>query len=219
MNIPDLSKPLLAIDTATPSCSVAVRVNQRIIARADHSVAKHTRVILPMIKDCLDEAQLAMTDIAGIILSAGPGAFTGLRVGASVASGLAYASNIPIGKLSSLALVAATSGKTGIVLPLLDARIEHCYAGLYHCFDNQIEVLAPDTLCAPDELPEDWQTRAQCAVGSGLIYRDKMHFATAKLLPDTVPLAEKAFSCLSAVCWQSAQTPIELYYLRNEITS
>lgn len=228
MKNPDLSRPLLAIDTSTPACSVALSVNNCITQRFHHGHAKHTELLLPMVDALLREAQLTVADLAGIVLSAGPGAFTGLRVGASVAAGLAAAFNTPIGRLSSLALLAAQvcrathlpqGERDFTITALLDARMNQCYAGHYWLAQNGvIEALAPDCLCQAADLPLQWTTSTDIYLGTGLVYGDDLPLADKVVMADTLPHACDAFAVLNLVDWQDALTPIDIYYLRDDIT-
>lgn len=204
---------LLAIDTATPACSAAFCRQGDIRQEMTLEARRHTEVLLPM---C--DAVLAGARPEGIILSAGPGAFTGLRVGASIALGLASAWGIPILPVSSLALLAASAvqGEDATVLALLDARMEAVYAGLYRVRQGRVEALAPDRLCAPDALPADWYAQAGVAAGSGLVYPAVKHGGTC--LPDALPQARYAFLLRDSGRWQAPDEALELFYLRNDVT-
>lgn len=204
MKTPNLNN-LLAIDTSTPACSAALKKGEHIYARFHAGHAKHTEVLLPMIDELLQQAQCHIQDLDGIILSAGPGAFTGLRVGAATAAGLATAHNTPIGKLSSLALLAGNDPRP--TLAVLDARMNQCYGGLY----QQGNCLLPDQLSdaadlrqAADKLTTDYRI-----IGTGAIYFQQD--------ASQLPKAENAFACLANIHWQSPDTPIDLNYLRDNI--
>ncbi|MDO4775962.1 MAG: tRNA (adenosine(37)-N6)-threonylcarbamoyltransferase complex dimerization subunit type 1 TsaB [Cardiobacteriaceae bacterium] len=208
---------LLAIDTSTPACSVALQHDGVITCDITFEARKHTEVLLPMCDRLLTRAG-GRAD--GIILSAGPGAFTGLRVGASMALGLATAWNAPILPVSSLALLAATAarGATATVLALLDARMQAVYAGLYRVDGNGVAALAPDRLCAPDAIEADWYAQADIIAGPGLAYGEKAFARVARALPDCLPEADQAFRPMLDAKWQSAAEPLDLFYLRNDIT-
>lgn len=217
MNNPDVNAApcgsLLAIDTATPACSAAFYHEGGIRADMTLEARRHTEVLLPMC-DRVTGGQRPQ----GIILSAGPGAFTGLRVGASVALGLASAWQIPILPVSSLALLAATAadGREATVLALLDARMDAVYAGLYAVRHGGVEALAPDCLCAPDAIPADWYARADMAAGPGLAYAAVRRCGQA--LPDALPHARFAFLLREGGRWQAPNEALDLFYLRNDVT-
>lgn len=215
---PDLSRPLLAIDTSTPAASAALRCQGIITAECHQGHAKHTEVLLPMIDRLLQAAGLNIADLGGIIISAGPGAFTGLRVGASMAAGLAAAYDTPLGCLSSLALLAAAAAPTedSTVLALMDARMRQHYAALYEYRGGSWQLAAEEGLFFAQDLPSPWLEAADNVMVSGDNYvADKIAHLPQQ---QAVPQARDAFSALNLCRWQSPQQAIDLQYLRNEIT-
>ena len=86
----------LAIDTSSTSCSVALRSGDDVLARYEEQEREHTRLLMPMIRDVLAEAGLAVEDLDAIVLGNGPGSFIGMRIAASVAQGLAHGAGIEI---------------------------------------------------------------------------------------------------------------------------
>lgn len=219
MNPPDLSRPLLAIDTSTPAASAALRCQGRISAEFHQGHAKHTEVLLPMIDRLLKAAELSIADLGGIIISAGPGAFTGLRVGASMAAGLAAAYQTPLGCLSSLALLAASTpiADDGKVLALMDARMRQHYAALYEYRSGLWQCAAEEGLFTAEQLPADDLQAADRVIVSGECYvAEKIAHLP---MQQATPQARDAFAVLNLCRWQSPLEAIDLHYLRNEITS
>lgn len=216
-NYPDVASAarLLAIDTATPVCSVALRTADGVTGLTEHEARRHTGVLLPMC-DRLLQGQAP----EGIILSAGPGAFTGLRIGASVALGLACGWGIPLMPVSSLALLAATAaqGRDAVVLALLDARMDAVYAGCYRLHGGQITALDADCLCAPADIPAQWYAQADVVAGPGLAYAAARRGADVQYCPDVLPDARFAFIVAQQGCWQAFDQPPDLFYLRNDVT-
>ena len=201
-----MTQALLAIDTATPACSVALLANGRRYQQLQREARQHTALILTLIDGVLQEAAVAKGQLTGILCSVGPGAFTGLRVGAAVAQGLAAALNCPLLPVSALALLARTAqAQTGKrrILALLDARMGELYAGLYE--DGR--PLLPEILAK--ELPSEY-LQAELAALSGDFYAPPL--ARAVLLPE----AQYAFD-LPADHWQGAGEALNLHYLRNNI--
>lgn len=200
---------LLSIDTSTPACSVALKTPNGIYAQLYQGEEKHTAVILPMIDALLAQAQCTPSHLQGIICGIGPGAFTGLRVGASVASALALAHELPIGCISSLLLLAKTANKTGRIRALLDARMGQVYGGCYHFQDDgRVLPLEAERLCDVASL-----SSLECA---DLIIAPVNWDGLDTLC--AYPKAECAFELLPHIHWQDAYQPIELNYLRNEVT-
>ncbi len=97
---------LLAIDTSSLACSVALLRDDRIVERHEEREREHTRLLVPMIRDVLGESGLGPADLDAIVLGNGPGSFIGMRIAASVAQGLAHGAGIRIVPVSSLAAVA-----------------------------------------------------------------------------------------------------------------
>src|SRR6185437_1253785 len=97
---------LLAIDTATENCSAALLCGERLSERTELAPRRHAELILPMIDSLLAEAGLSRRRLDGIAVGRGPGAFTGVRLGISVAQGLALGLEIPVVPVSSLAALA-----------------------------------------------------------------------------------------------------------------
>lgn len=204
---------MLAVDTATPACSAAFYQDGGIRQEMTLQARRHTEVLLAM---CDTVRQGAVPQ--GIILSAGPGAFTGLRVGASIVLGLASAWHIPILPVSSLALLAvsAVQGRDATVLAVLDARMDAVYAGLYRVREGGVQALAEDCLCAPDAVPAEWSAQADVVAGSGLVYPALVR--RGEVLPEALPEARYAFMLQNAGRWQMPHETLELFYLRNDVT-
>ena len=209
---------MLAIDTSTPACSVALKIEGRILGAAHDGPLRHSRVILALVDRCLREGAITTRDLGAVTFTAGPGAFTGLRVGAAVAGALAAGAGIAVGGVSSLAVLAAgVSGeKERKVLALLDARMGQCYAGFY-AVGKTVRALDDDRLSAPQELPFAWLNAADMAVGPGLVHRERFAARAPGEAADILPDARNLFRCLSLASWQSALAPIELRYLRDEV--
>lgn len=139
---------LLAIDTATDTCSVALVFGDRVEERAETVGQKHSERVLPMVQALLQQADLQLGDCAAIAFGSGPGAFTGLRIACGIAQGLAFGAGKPViavGNLEALALAAfkATPGVRR-VLAAIDARMQEIYWAVY-----SIEGGAPAEVSAP----------------------------------------------------------------------
>src|SRR5574337_329913 len=104
---------ILTIESATEACSAALSVDGRIMERSEIAPRRHAELILPMIESLLAEAGLARTQLDGIAVGCGPGAFTGVRLAIAVAQGLALALDIPIVPVSSLAALAQDAPDAG----------------------------------------------------------------------------------------------------------
>lgn len=127
---------LLAIETATEACSVALLHGEALIDRSEMAPRRHAELVLPMAEDLLAEAGIARGRLDAIAVGRGPGAFTGVRLAVSVAQGLALALDIPVVPVSSLAALAMQAPRNGAaILAAIDARRGEIYAGVFH-FDD-----------------------------------------------------------------------------------
>jgi tRNA threonylcarbamoyladenosine biosynthesis protein TsaB len=127
---------ILNIESATDVCSIAISQEGKLISLQE-SKGNHAAQMTLMIEQCLKDAQLQMRDISAVAVSHGPGSYTSLRVGASVAKGICYALDIPmiaIDTLGSLALAAFTVLKDmdAIYCPMIDARRMEVYTAIYN---------------------------------------------------------------------------------------
>lgn len=126
---------LLALDTSTPLATVAVSVNNDIYQAEQMGVRQHASFILPMIDRLMSDAGCTLSELDGIVFGRGPGSFTGIRIACSVVKGLAYAHDLPLFPVSSLAAIAATTFKMipthTDVLAVIDARMQQLYWGYF----------------------------------------------------------------------------------------
>jgi tRNA threonylcarbamoyladenosine biosynthesis protein TsaB len=151
---------ILAIDTATETCSVALCTRAGVVERIERVGQQHSERALPMIDALLAEAGYRVTDLDAVALGAGPGSFTGLRIACGLAQGLAWAAELPVvavGNLRALAAAAlAEDASATRVLCALDARMNEAYAAVYER-DGALEALIerePPQLVLPAELPD-----------------------------------------------------------------
>ena len=124
---------LLAIETSTESCSVALLVDGELITRSQLAPRRHAELLLPMCDQVLAEAGIARSQLDVIAVGRGPGAFTGVRLAVSAAQGFALGLDRPIVPVSSLAALALEAPDNGApILALIDARMGEVYAGCFH---------------------------------------------------------------------------------------
>jgi len=125
---------LLALDTSSNACSVALQVGDETIE--DHVVEPraHTTLLMPMISKILQDGDIELTDLDAIVLGNGPGSFIGMRIGASVAQGLCFGSGLAVIPISSLAAIAAevmAEHEAPHVVVAQDARMNEVYLGCF----------------------------------------------------------------------------------------
>ncbi len=119
---------ILSIETSTAICSVAIHIEGKLMANSDLYLEKsHSNSLTPLIEQLLHHCDLQMTDLNAVAVSAGPGSYTGLRIGLSTAKGLCYALEIPLISISSLDSMSTQvlnfhEDDNSIYMPMLDAR-------------------------------------------------------------------------------------------------
>lgn len=134
----------LALDTSSVACTVALDVGGTIFERHEEQAREHTRLLMPMIRAVLEEAQVSLAELDAIVLGNGPGSFIGLRIAASVAQGLAHGAGLKIVPVSSLAAIAAEvfdCSDAGRVAVAQDAHMNEVYLGLYERGHDDLPVL------------------------------------------------------------------------------
>ncbi len=167
---------ILAIDTASRTCSVAVCRDESLRAEiTDGSGETHSRHLMAMIDQALAMSGERLNAMDGLAVNRGPGSFTGVRIGISTAKGLAAAAAIPLVGVSGLAALAWQAAPTPhTICPMLDARRREVYAGRYRIEGDEIVCLAPDTVCAPEDAVRD-APRPCMLIGDGaLAYRSRL---------------------------------------------
>ena len=155
---------ILALDTATENCSAALLIDKEVQAREERIERGHAERILPMVDELLRSAHLKLLDLTAIGFGRGPGAFTGVRLAASVAQGLAFGAQLRVVPVSDLRALAQRAlelpGAPARVLVCLDARMQDVYWG---CFERGPEGVAvevtPERVGSPAtvELPVAWR--------------------------------------------------------------
>ena len=149
---------LLALDTSSISCSVAVKIDDALVERYEEQPREHTRLLLPMIQAVLQESEVALSELDAIVLGNGPGSFIGMRIAASVAQGLAYGSGLNIVPVSSLAAVAAevfADSNAAQVAVTQDAHMKEVYLGIFDRGSDDLPVMVmPERLQAQECIAE-----------------------------------------------------------------
>ncbi|MFD2035232.1 tRNA (adenosine(37)-N6)-threonylcarbamoyltransferase complex dimerization subunit type 1 TsaB [Belliella marina] len=142
---------ILSIETATQVCSVSIHRDGMLLGVTELYLENvHSQKLLGLISDLFGQLGLVRKDLAAVAVSSGPGSYTGLRIGVSVAKGFAYALDIPlvgIGTLHGLAAQAIHLCREGdFVIPMIDARRMEVYAGVFDSQGNAIKAPEPTVL-------------------------------------------------------------------------
>ncbi|MEQ9928780.1 tRNA (adenosine(37)-N6)-threonylcarbamoyltransferase complex dimerization subunit type 1 TsaB [Pectobacterium parvum] len=225
-----MSTRILALDTATEACSVALWNEGEIHSLFEICPREHTQRILPMVQQVLADSGLTLKDLDALAFGQGPGSFTGVRIGIGIAQGLALGADLPLLGVSSLATMAQGAFRltqATQVLAAIDARMGEVYWGCYQRDadgswqgESEEAVLKPEQVQAlTAALSGEWTT-----VGTGwetypeLVNHSSLVLSKGEvLLPqaqDMLPLACQLWQAGKAVSVENAQPR----YLRNEVT-
>ncbi len=225
-----MSTRILAIDTATEACSVAIWNQGETRALFELCPREHTQRILPLVEQVLAESGLSLSQLDALAFGRGPGSFTGVRIGIGIAQGLALGAELPMIGLSTLQTMAQGAWRVSgaqRVLAAIDARMGEVYWGQFerqadgHWLESEGEAVL-----SPQQVQEraarlsgqwatvgtGWQTYPDLVAGQALAISDGQI-----LLPhaeDMLPLALQAWQQEAVVSVENAQPT----YLRNEVT-
>ena len=219
---------IVAIDTATECCSAALRIDDDCLSRSEISPRQHTRLILPMVDELLAEASLTIKQMDAIAFGRGPGAFTGVRIAVGVIQGLAFAHDLPVIPISSLAALAQQFAVNYQAIAVaVDARMQEVYWGLYQR-DSQfhMQLCEQERVCRPEQINSpnsgEWY-----AAGTGwdtyqteltLAFRSKLLGIKTDAFPLATEIAELATAPLAAGKTIDVMTAAPVY-LRNNVVN
>jgi tRNA threonylcarbamoyladenosine biosynthesis protein TsaB len=161
---------LLAIDTATQACSVALLDGEILITRYEEPGRGHAELILPMVDEVLKEGALQLKALDCIAVGRGPGAFTGVRIAISVAQGLAFGAGlkiVPVSDLAALAQRVADTPDARTVVVCMDARMGEVYWAVFEIApEGLVKLRSTEQLSHPDEVQLS-ERGAWVAAGTG----------------------------------------------------
>lgn len=143
---------LIAIETSTSYCSLAVSRDEQVFSRHILAEQRHAEILLEELQGLLQESGQSLADIQGIAYGEGPGAFTGLRIACGVTQGLALSRNLPVIGVGTLLALAEASGDCRVVV-CIDARMSEVYHAAYLKEGESWREVCGPGLCAPGALP------------------------------------------------------------------
>ena len=195
---------ILAIETATSSCSVALNHQESVLVRHEVGNNVHSKVLLEMVQDVLNEAGLKADDIDAVAVGQGPGSFTGLRIGVGVAQGIAYGIDAPMIGLSSLDALANQAPNDGRIIAGIDARMGEIYWCEYIKKQGCVERVGELRVSAPEDMASIEPTEELQLLGNAweeyegrfdLLMTDKSSIIESQVYPmadSLLALAQKA---------------------------
>ncbi len=210
---------LLAIESATENCSVALQTSTGLYVREALGVRKHAELILPMIDELLQEAGLNKSGLQAIAYGRGPGAFTGVRLAVSVAQGFSFALDLPALGISSLAAIAQQAfdqHPIDRVVATLDARMGEIYAARFvRDSAGFASLVGEEVLLRPEQLRPVTQ---EVLAGSGALvyaaqYQQQQQISAA---PHARYIAKLAWQQLQSGQFNASEIPMPIY-LRDKV--
>lgn len=215
---------LLALDTATEACSVALLHQGQVISRYEVIPRLHAQSLLPMVQEVLSQAGIELADVDAIAYGRGPGAFTGIRIAIGVVQGLGFAAQKPVIGISNLAAIAQRAYReagASCVAAAIDARMDEVYWGLYALDGGEMRLIGQESVCPPEHASLS-QEPSWYGAGTGFgAYAErlpKVSGQSADLLPhalDILTLAAFAWARGEAHAAEQAQPT----YLRDKVAT
>ncbi|NEV60460.1 tRNA (adenosine(37)-N6)-threonylcarbamoyltransferase complex dimerization subunit type 1 TsaB [Thiorhodococcus minor] len=221
---------LLAVDTSGEACSAALLIDEAIRQRLQIAPRRHGELILSMMQELLDEAGLQLQDLDAIAFGRGPGSFTGVRIAASVTQGAAFAAELPVVPISTLAAMAQGQfRRTGErrLLAALDARMDEVYWGCYEIgAEDLARIQGEECVSPPNRVPAPPSGDAWMGIGPGWsayreILRARLGDAVQATRPEAVCEAHDIATLAVAELRAGRQLPAERaipVYLRDRVT-
>ncbi len=160
---------ILALETAAKAVSAAITEDGKVLAAGYQDTGlTHSRTLMPIVECLLKNADIA--DVDAVAVSAGPGSFTGVRIGVSAAKGLAFAGRKPCAAVSTLAALARNAAfADGLIVCAMDARRQQVYNALFEARDGALTRLTPDRAVSLADLAEELRDdpRPKTVLGDG----------------------------------------------------
>ena len=202
---------LLAIETSTDSCSVALLKNNQITSLSHTEPKQHTQLILKMVNQLLENAGVSLNECDGFAFGCGPGSFTGVRIASTVIQGFGLATGkpvIPVSTLRTIAQAAYRLNQTPKVFALLDAHMQEYYGGLFKVDENGVmQNVSGEFLKTNIEWQAWLETQSE--------YNKWQKFESLPEAEDTVKIAAAEWSSGGTI----SAAEINLIYLRHPVRS
>lgn len=221
---------ILALDSSTDACSVALYADGQLDARFELAAKSHTQRLLPMVDELLQTNKLTLRSLDAIAFGRGPGSFTGLRICMGIVQGLAFGAQLPVIPVSTLEAMAlgyyrANPQVNLPVLVSLDARMEEVYWGLFTRAGDSVSALSEEFVMKPGLLSAQDGIQPLAGqfigVGSGWHYPAMQSLAVSAIILDVQPKAED-IALIAAQVWSTGGAidvlDAQPVYLRDTIT-
>jgi tRNA threonylcarbamoyladenosine biosynthesis protein TsaB len=217
---------LLAVDTATEACSVALGNSGRIVEQHIYGPREHMQQLLPMIEALLDDAGVSLRDVDAIAFGRGPGSFTGVRIGLGVVQGLAFATGLPLIPVSTLATLAQSAVTDALrpgdrILAAIDARMDEVYWGWFELDgEGYVVAVSDEHVSLPERVDSPVADSSWIGVGSGWRHAGRLPAGAraidAGLLPHASALLQLALPLWEQGAVVGAEEAVPVY-LRDDV--
>jgi len=214
---------VLALDTSTEYCSVALWQDGAVVERCELAGQKHSEMLIGMLDALLEDAGIRIKQVDGIAFGKGPGSFTGVRIACGAAQGLALGANLPVFGVCTLEALAEASGKPRVIAAL-DARMGEIYHAAYQKQNDVWKTVSAPCLCKPEAAPlvsgEDW-----FGAGSGFAmhrtalderYAGQLRGVDGTAVPQAAAIAILGAAQFAVGCGVDAAEALPLY-LRDKV--
>jgi len=218
---------ILSLDTCTESCSAALLYQGQLFERVELTQRGHSDLILAMMDELFAQASANISDVDVLAFGRGPGSFTGVRVGVGVAQGIAYARDIPVVPVSSLAAVAQGAAEQfdcEYIAVAMDARMGEVYCASYRVDNGIVQLIDEEQVCPPEQF-KPCQQQQWLAVGTGWAeyeailnenFADDLQQVSAKQFPQASSVIKLAQQEVEAGRTLPAEQALPVY-LRNNV--
>jgi tRNA threonylcarbamoyladenosine biosynthesis protein TsaB len=183
---------LLALETSTPYCSVAVSAGGQVFSRHFEAGQRHAELALEVVDELLREAGIRVAELNGIAFGEGPGSFTGLRIACGLAQGLALARSLPVLGIGTLEALAEEAGAPRVIA-CLDARMGEVYHAAYERTGTGLNARSAPGVYRPEAVPSavdgGWTGCGSGFAAHGAALQARLGEALQTVRPDVAPTA------------------------------
>ncbi|WP_422132757.1 tRNA (adenosine(37)-N6)-threonylcarbamoyltransferase complex dimerization subunit type 1 TsaB [Endozoicomonas sp. ALD040] len=214
---------ILALDSATEACSVALNLDGEIVEHFELLPRRHSRELLGMVDNLLKKQAVSLSDLDALAFGCGPGAFTGLRIAAAMVQGLAFAIDKPVVAVSTLRALAQEGFRvhqSNAVLAAIDARMGEVYWGAFKEENGLMQPVIEERVITPEKvvLPDGKQN--WLGMGTGWQFEDQLAAKVVKCFPEAYPRAADIAILAAADFSEGLSVPAEQarpVYLRDKV--